>query len=91
MKHQIKKKPRCNSANSSSILTCVQLGASNGYYSNMFLCCTETLRKLGAQMRQELELLAQEHFDYWSGIQTESLLDQYKALVLFNNKEGKDG
>ena len=90
MKRQTKKKPSPTSANSSNISACVQIDTSNKHYSNTFLSCPETLHTLAQQMLQELDLLMHKHFDYWRCVQTESRLDQYKALVIFDNKEVQD-
>ena len=85
-----KKKPRCNSANSLSTLACVQFESSNRHNSSTVYCSAETLQRTAIELIKDFELLSYQHLNYWSGIRTEPLLDQYKALVLFNNKEAQN-
>jgi len=85
-----KKKPSCSSANSSNLSASVQFGSSNGHYSSTVYCSSETLHKTASELIADFEYLSYRHLNYWSSIRTEPLLDQYKALVLFNNKEAQN-
>ena len=89
MKYHRKKKPRCNSANSLSTSAYVQFKPSNIRYSTTVYCSAETLQQTAIELIKDLEFLSYKHLNYWSSIRTEPLLEQYKALVLFNNKEIK--